>query len=164
MVSVTVFRHVPRPITGMVGVIYDPAFEALEERLDWLETTGALVERFDPSAATAEVAARPAAREMLSAEGDRCLPLVLVNDAVVLRGGIPSRSQLARAVGRGRYEIVPEVARQLAAIGAAAAPGRDDELRRQSERARQMGIPEATIRIAAETGAGMRLDEELLEA
>jgi hypothetical protein len=42
---VTVFRHVKRPIVGMTIVAGDPAFEALEANLDWLETTGTLVER-----------------------------------------------------------------------------------------------------------------------
>jgi hypothetical protein len=33
MVFVTVFRHVPRPITGMIGVLYDRTFEAFEANL-----------------------------------------------------------------------------------------------------------------------------------
>jgi hypothetical protein len=102
MTLVTVFRHVPPPIIGMVGVIHDRAFEAFEERLDWLEGIGLLVERFDPGTALAEVASRASVRELLSTEGDRCLPLILVNDAVVSRGVYPSRTQLARAVGQAR--------------------------------------------------------------
>jgi hypothetical protein len=71
MVFVTVFRHVPRPIAGMIGTLYDRAFEAFEANLDWLETTGILVERFDPTTAAGEVAKRPAAQQVLSVEGDR---------------------------------------------------------------------------------------------
>lgn len=59
MVFVTAVRHVPRPITGMIGVLYDRTFLTLEENFDWLETTGVLVERFDPSTAPSEVATRP---------------------------------------------------------------------------------------------------------
>ena len=102
MKLVTVFRHVPPPIIGTVGVIQDQAFEAFEERLDWLEAIGLLVERFDPSAAGREVVARERVRDLLATEGDRCLPLILVNDAVVSRGVYPSRTQLARAVGQAR--------------------------------------------------------------
>ena len=47
MTLVTVFRRVPKPITGMIGILYDAEFEAFEANLDWLETTGVLVERFD---------------------------------------------------------------------------------------------------------------------
>ena len=105
MTFVTVFRHVPRPIIGMVGMVYDRAFEAFEASLDWLETTGVLVERFDPTTAPAEVTARPAVQELLSAATDACLPLVLVGDAVVSSGVYLSRTQLARAVGRGLRQV-----------------------------------------------------------
>ncbi len=99
MTYVTVFRHVPKPIIGMVSVVNDPRFERLEESLDWLETTGLLVERFDPATEPTGVEAHPHARPLLSTAN--CLPLVLVDEAVVLQGAYPSRAQLARAVGRG---------------------------------------------------------------
>ena len=102
MTFVTVFRHVPRPIIGMIGTLQDPDFERFEANLDWLETTGVLVEQFDPSTAQQEVAKRPAVQQIVSAEGDRCLPLILVNESVVSRGRYLSRAQLARAVGQGQ--------------------------------------------------------------
>lgn len=100
MTFVTVLRHVPKPITGMIGILQDPDFERFEANLDWLETTGVLVEQFDPSTAQEEVAKRPAVQQILSAEGDRCLPLILLNESVVSRGRYLSRAQLARAVGQ----------------------------------------------------------------
>jgi hypothetical protein len=101
MVFVTVFRHVPPPITGILGTFHDRAFEAFEAELDWLETTGIPVERFDPSDMPAEVSSRPAVEQLLAAEGDRCLPLILVNDVVSSKGVYPSRTLLARAAGHG---------------------------------------------------------------
>jgi hypothetical protein len=156
MVFVTVFRHVPRPITGMIGVLYDRTFEAFEANLDWLETTGVLVERFDPSTAPSEVATRPVVQQLLSAEGDACLPLILVNNSVVSRGVDPSRTQLARAVGSVRSGVPQPVARQLAAIGAAAAAGTDDDIQREAVRARQLGIGDETVRQARESGTRLR--------
>ena len=156
MVFVTVFRHVPRPITGMIGVLYDRTFEAFEANLDWLETTGVLVERFDPSTAPSEVATRPVVQQLLSAEGDACLPLILVNNSVVSRGVDPSRTQLARAVGSVRSGVPQAVARQLAAIGAAAAAGTDDDIQREAVRARQLGIGDETVRQARESGTRLR--------
>ncbi len=156
MVFVTVFRHVPRPIIGMIGVLYDRTFSTFEENFDWLETTGILVERFDPSTAPSEVAMRPVVQQLLSAEGDACLPLILVNDVVVSRGAYPSRTQLARAVGSVRSGIPQAVARQLAAIGAAAAAGTDDDIQRETVGARQLGIGEETARQARESGARLR--------
>ncbi len=112
MPIVTVFRRIPPPIIGTVGVIHDRSFEAFEEGLDWLEAAGVPVERFDPTNEPGEVADREPVRTLLAREGDRCLPLILVNDAVVLRGGYPSRAQLARAVGRTRCLVPPEMARE----------------------------------------------------
>ena len=100
MTFVTVFRRVPKPITGMIGTLYDAEFERFEANLDWLETTGVLVEQFDPSVAPQEVTTRPAVQQILAAEGDHCLPLILVNETVVSRGAYVSRAQLARAVGQ----------------------------------------------------------------
>jgi hypothetical protein len=102
MTFVTVFRRVPRPITGMIGVLYEPQFETFEANLDWLETTGVLVEQFDPSTARDELAKRPAVQQILSDEGERSLPLILVNETVVSKGRYLSRAQLARAVGQGQ--------------------------------------------------------------
>jgi len=151
MVFVTVFRHVPRPITGMIGVLYDRTFEAFEANLDWLETTGVLVERFDPSTAPSEVTTRPVVQQLLSAEGDACLPLILVNNAVVSRGAHPSRTQLARAVGRG-----PATVRQVAVLGALAAVGSAEDLQSETTRARDLGIDEGAVRMATETGLSLR--------
>ena len=103
---VTVFRHVPPPIIGMIGVLHDRNFEASEANLDWLETTGVLVERIDPAAAPGEVATRPVVQQLLSAEGDVSLPIVLLDNAVVSRGRTLSRTQLARAVGSARLRRV----------------------------------------------------------
>ena len=102
MTNITVFRHIPKPIIGMVSGVNDRHFAVLEESLDWLEATGMLVERFDPSVEPDEVARRPVAQNLLS-KGDGCLPLVLVNDHVALQGVYPSRTQLAHAVGSQRH-------------------------------------------------------------
>jgi len=51
MTFVTVFRRVPKPLIGTIGILHDPAFQRFEANLDWLETTGVLVEQFDPSRA-----------------------------------------------------------------------------------------------------------------
>ncbi len=101
MTSVTAFRHVPKPIIGMVSFVNDREFLALEEGLDWLETEGFVVERVDPATDPRGVAAHPVAQQLLSS-GDHGLPLVLVDEAVALQGEFPSRAQLARAVGHAR--------------------------------------------------------------
>lgn len=101
MTTLTVFRSVPPPIIGVCGSIPDRVFVALEERLDWLETTGVLVERFDPDAEAGEVSRFGAVAGALARES-ACLPLILVDGVVVSSGVRPTRSQLARLVGRNR--------------------------------------------------------------
>ncbi len=153
---VTVFRHVKRPIVGMTIVAGDPAFEALEANLDWLETTGTLVERCDPRTAPAEVEMRPAVQQLLSMKGSKALPLILVDGVVISEGVYPTRTQLARAVGRGRIRVRRAIVRQLAALGAAAAMGTDDEVRVEAGRARELGLTDETVRLAREAGAARR--------
>ncbi len=98
MTTVTVFRRVPPPIIGVCGVVPDRGFEAFEATLDWLETTGVLVERFDPEGAPAEAAVFDAALRASPREDVR-LPLVLVDGVVVSAGRSLTRAELARLVG-----------------------------------------------------------------
>jgi hypothetical protein len=69
-------------------ILHDADFERFQANLDWLETTGVLVEQFDLSTAQGEIVKRPAVRQILSDEGEQALPLILVNEAVVSEAGI----------------------------------------------------------------------------
>jgi hypothetical protein len=104
MTAVTVFRHPPPPIIGVCGVIPDRAFQSFEETLDWLEAIGVLVERIDPVERPHEASRFEAVADSLAREGHRCLPLILVDGVLVSSGIRPSRSQLARLVGRSRRQ------------------------------------------------------------
>jgi hypothetical protein len=104
MTTVTVFRQPPPPIIGVCGVVPDPAFAAFEQDLDWLETTGVLVERIDPRKEPGEAARFEAVTASLAREGQRCLPLILVDGVLVSSMVRPTRSQLARLVGRSRCQ------------------------------------------------------------
>jgi hypothetical protein len=111
MTTVTVFRHAPPPLIGVLGVLPDPVSEAFEQNLDWLEASGVLVERFDPYRQPGEAALFQAVTESLAKEGDRCLPLILVDGVVVSSGVDPTRSQLARVVGQHRSQTELAAAR-----------------------------------------------------
>jgi len=99
--TVTVFRHPPPPVIGVCGVVFDRAFE---QNLDWLEAIGILVERIDPQEQPEEAARFEAVRDSLARDGDRCLPLILVDGSIVSSGIRPTRSHLARLVGRNRRQ------------------------------------------------------------
>jgi hypothetical protein len=88
----------------MCGTIHDRTFEKFEEVLDWLETTGVLVERFDPGIAGDEVAKHPAVQRVLAAEGEPALPLIAFDDTVVSRHAYVSRTRLARLIGDYRRQ------------------------------------------------------------
>ena len=111
MTTVTVFRHTPTPLIGVCGVVPDRASEAFEQELDWLETCGLLVERFDPYRQPGEAARFQAVTDALAREGPRCLPLILVDGAIVSSGVHPTRTQLARAVGQHRSQTELSAAR-----------------------------------------------------
>jgi arsenical resistance operon trans-acting repressor ArsD len=99
---VTVFRQVPSLIIGTCGVVPHHDFDAFEERLDSLEAGGATVERFEPANAADTIAKIPAVRRLVASEGERCFPLVLVNDEIVASGKYPSRTEWAHAIGESR--------------------------------------------------------------
>ena len=103
MSTITVVRHIPPPIIGMCGVSLDRATATLESDLDWLEALGVVVERLDPDVDSAGIAQHEAARNLLSTQGRDCLPLVLVDEAVVSRGRHPTRTTLAHLAGQARH-------------------------------------------------------------
>ncbi len=104
MTTVTVFRRVPPPIIGVCGVVRDRGFGSFEQDLDWLEATGVLVERIDPQERPEEIERFKAARESLAREEDRVLPIIFVDGVLASSGRRPTRSQLARLVGRSRRQ------------------------------------------------------------
>ncbi len=104
---VTVFRQVPPLIVGTVGVVPYHDFDAFEERLDALEASGVIVERFEPNHAAGALATRPVVKRLIASEGERCFPLMLVNDEIVAWGRYPSRHEWAHAIGAGRRAEEP---------------------------------------------------------
>jgi hypothetical protein len=121
MTTVTVFRHAPPPLVGVLGVVPDPASEALEQNLDWLEATGVLVEGFDPYRKPVEAARFQAVTESLARDGPRCLPLFLVDGEVVSTGMTslaPNWPEASGSTVRPRSSLVnrPQAAKERACI------------------------------------------------
>jgi hypothetical protein len=99
---VTVFRELPPLVVGTCGVVPDHDFDALEERLDSLESSGVTVERFEPTHAADAIATRPAVQRLVAAEGEGCFPVVMINNDVVMSRRYPSRAEWAHAIGERR--------------------------------------------------------------
>jgi arsenical resistance operon trans-acting repressor ArsD len=85
--------------SGVCGPAVDPLLAAFAADVEWLVSHGVTVARHnlaqDPQAFVAE----PSVRDLLHRDGDACLPLVIMNGAVVARGAYPRRDDLARFAG-----------------------------------------------------------------
>jgi hypothetical protein len=85
--------------SGVCGPEVDPALGTFAADMRWLDRQGVQVQRINPAHQPALFAANEHVREELKHHGNACLPVIVVNDAVVSRGVFPSRSQLASWTG-----------------------------------------------------------------
>ena len=91
--------------TGICGPEVDPVLPRFAADLDWLKSTGHVIERYNLAQQPAAFAESVTVREVLAAEGVDSLPLVIVDGQVVSRASYPSREQLtAWATGSSTTE------------------------------------------------------------
>jgi Arsenical resistance operon protein ArsD len=95
--------------SGVCGPDVDPALVTFAADLQWLEQQGVEVQRINPAHQPTLFAENRLVREELTKHGNDCLPLVVVNDAVVSRGVFPNRNQLAGWSGI-KVSSLPELA------------------------------------------------------
>ena len=99
MTTVQVFDKPMCCSSGVCGPDVDPALVAFSADLQWLEGHGVQVQRINPAHQPALFAGSELVRQELQKHGGDCLPVVVVNDAVVSRGVFPKRQQLADWTG-----------------------------------------------------------------
>lgn len=87
--------------TGVCGPEVDPALVRFSADFHWLANQGIAVERYNLSQQPLEFAGNPLVKNALAQDGDTCLPLILVNGAIVSQGRYPERDELARFAGLG---------------------------------------------------------------
>jgi Arsenical resistance operon trans-acting repressor ArsD. len=85
------------------GPKVDPDLVRFSSDLDWLRKKGVVVERFNLSSHTAEFAREERVAEALNREGNKCLPLILVDGVIVSRGSYPLRGELLQFIGMTRW-------------------------------------------------------------
>jgi len=85
--------------SGICGPKVDPDLVRFSSDLDWLRKKGVVVERFNLSSHTAEFAREERVAEALNREGNKCLPLILVDGVIVSRGSYPLRGELLQFIG-----------------------------------------------------------------
>jgi hypothetical protein len=85
--------------TGVCGPSVDPALVRFASDLHWLATQRIIVERYNLAQQPQAFAASEVVKTALRQDGNTCLPLILLNGAVISKGCYPSRDELARLTG-----------------------------------------------------------------
>lgn len=85
--------------TGVCGTDVDPKLVQFASDVALMKEQGISIERFNLSQQPAAFASNEVVRLALRAHGNECLPLVLADGEIVMRGVYPSRDQLALLAG-----------------------------------------------------------------
>src|SRR5450432_2539782 len=85
--------------SGVCGPSVDPALARFSSDLHWLANQRIAVERYNLAQQPQAFAASEVVKTALKQSGNDCLPLILLNDAVVSKGRYPTRDELARLTG-----------------------------------------------------------------
>lgn len=88
--------------TGICGPKVDPVLPRFLEDFHWLANQGIAVERYNLAQQPREFTGNPVIKAALAAEGTKCLPLIVVNGAIVSKGHYPERAELAKLAGLDR--------------------------------------------------------------
>ena len=85
--------------TGICGVEVDQTLVNFSADVDWANTQGANIERFNLAQQPMAFAQDPVVKGFLERSGHEALPLILVDGEVALAGRYPNRPELARWAG-----------------------------------------------------------------
>jgi hypothetical protein len=85
--------------TGVCGPKVDPALVQFAADLHWLANQRIAVERFNLAQQPQAFAASAVVKAALQEYGNQCLPLILIDGAIVCKGSYPTRQQLAAMAG-----------------------------------------------------------------
>lgn len=93
---------------GVCGPSVDPVLPQFAADLEWLKSKGIEIERYNLAQQVAAFARNPLIKAQLNSKGTKCLPIVLVDGAVMSEGAYPTREQLAKFVCIA-YESGPRI-------------------------------------------------------
>lgn len=85
--------------TGLCGPNVDPALVQFASDFLWVAGQGIHVERYNLAQQPQAFAANEIVKTALKEHGNACLPLILVDGAIVSEGRYPAREELAKLVG-----------------------------------------------------------------
>jgi len=96
MLKLQVFDPATCCSTGVCGPSVDPALARFAADLEWLKSKGVEVERYNLAQEVAAFTSNPVVKQTLNSKGSKCLPLLLLDGALVLEGAYPAREELAK--------------------------------------------------------------------
>ena len=85
--------------SGVCGPTVDPLLAAFAADVDWLTSQGVTVSRYNLAQDPQAFVAHSLVKDALQREGDRCLPLLIMNGEIVSQGAYPRREELAHLTG-----------------------------------------------------------------
>ena len=145
--------------TGVCGPNPDPVLPRFAADLHWLAGQGVAVERYNLAQEPQAFAANETVKAALAKYGNGCLPLILVNDAIMSRGSYPARKELARFVGLQDEEdpsLYTAAVAELVAIGAAIASNCEPCFKFHYDKARKLGVSVEDMARAVETAQAVK--------
>jgi arsenite methyltransferase len=81
--------------TGICGPSVDPELVRFAADLQWLQSRGVSVERFNLAQQPGDFVDNPTILALMRAEEASCLPVVMVGDTVIAKQAYPSRDELS---------------------------------------------------------------------
>lgn len=82
--------------TGVCGPDVDPVLPQFAADLQWLKSQGHAVDRFNLAQQPEAFIQNQEVHQLLATEGTKCLPLIMVDGAIVSRGAYPNRDEMAQ--------------------------------------------------------------------
>jgi len=151
MTTIRVFDPALCCSTGVCGVDVDQALVTFAADIDWLKSKGVTVERINLAQQPQVFAEHAAIRDLLKAQGEKALPVLLVDGELKTTGRYPSRDELSRWAGlASAASLFTEQVAELVAIGAAIASNCEPCFRFHYGKARKLGVADDDVRRAVD--------------
>lgn len=96
MIKLEIFDQPMCCSTGICGSNADPILVVFASDLEWLKQQGVDVVRYGLTMSPAEFSKNETVNEFLTAKGEKCLPILTIEDKIVYYGSYPLREELAR--------------------------------------------------------------------
>jgi AhpD family alkylhydroperoxidase len=145
--------------TGVCGPSPDPALPQFASDLQWLAKEGIAVDRFNLAQQPQAFASNELVKTALTQYGNDCLPLILVNGAIVNRGSYPTRKELATLAGLSNEKapsLYTESVAELVAIGASIASNCEPCFKFHFDKASKLGVSVEDMARAADTAQAVK--------